>query len=161
MQKTHWKKLHNPDYIGSYSLSDDTGAYQDLNIRFKSVSKKLIKGPDGKEEECITAEIQGQKPMILNATNCKTLTKLFDSPMVEDWCTKSITLFVAKVRAFGETVDALRVRPEFPKPQELKPGHPKWDGAVKAIKDKSTTIEAIRNNYTITSVNEKLLYATV
>lgn len=122
----------------------------------------MVTGPDGKKEECITAEIVSQKPMILNATNCKTLTKLFGSPMVEDWCTKQITLFVVKVRAFGDAVDALRIRPEFPKGKELSelmPGHAKWEGAVAAVKAGTTTIESIRKTYTLTEANEQLLTA--
>lgn len=155
---THWKTLQNPNYLGAYSLMA-TGTAQDIIVRFSSVAKKLVKGEDGKDDDVIVAEIVGQKPMILNATNCKTLQKLFGSPMVEDWTTKPVTLFVAKVRAFGDTVDALRIRPAFPviTLPDLNPKHEKWNGAALALKEKKTTIEAIKQSYSLTAENEALL----
>jgi hypothetical protein len=156
--KTHWKKIHNPDYIGAYTLME-TGQPVDLVVKIKSVSQRDVKGEDGKAEQCMVAELYNQKPWVLNATNAKTLTKILGSPFIEDWAGRSITLFVAKIRAFGETVDALRVRPQLPviTLPELRPDHPKWNGAVEAMKAGNTTIEAIKKNYTLTPENEQLL----
>lgn len=156
--KTHWKKLINPDYIGAYTLME-SDVPQDLIIRIKSASKRMVKGADGKEEELMVAELHGQKPWIINATNAKMLTKILNSPFIEDWCGKAVTLYVAKIRAFGETVDALRVRPQLPviTLPDLNPQHQKWHGAVDALKAGNTTLEAIKKAYSITTENETLL----
>lgn len=156
MEKTHWKKLHNPDYIGAYSL-DQGGKFVDLNVIITKVNKHLVKGPDGKEEECIVAELKGQKPLILNATNCKTLKKLFDSPYIEDWCNKKVTLTVEKVKAFGDIHDAIRIKKSLPVKLELTPSNPKWNSAVDAIQKGNVTIEQLKETYTVTPENEALL----
>lgn len=161
--KTHWKKIHNPNYLGSYSLADNDGKYADLIVQLKSVGKEEVTGEDGKEAEKIVAQVHNNKPLIINATNAKMLTKLFNSPFVEDWLNKPITLTVKKIRAFGETVDALRIVGTLPaaapaktKP-ELSPGHEKWDGAKDALTKGTTTIEAIRKGYELSEANELLL----
>ena len=56
--------------------------------------------------------------MICNATNAKTITKVAGSPYIEDWKGVKIALYSEEVSAFGETVDALRVRPYPPKTEE-------------------------------------------
>jgi len=104
---THWKKLTNPNYIGAHDLQPT----QELVITIESVSKEVVKGADGKEEQCIVAKIKGaKKPMILNKTNCKIISKVFDTPYIEEWSGKSIIIYSAKVKAFGDMVDALRVK---------------------------------------------------
>jgi hypothetical protein len=55
------------------------------------------------------------KPMILNHTNAKMLSKLYKTPYIEDWAGRKLQLYVAAVNAFGEQVDAIRVRPYLPK----------------------------------------------
>lgn len=156
--KTHWKKLQNPDYIGAYSLMD-TGEPVDLVVEIVSVGREMVKGADGKKDECTVAKLKGQKPFIINATNAKTITAIYGSPFIEDWAGKLITLHVAKVRVAGDTVDALRIRPTAPvkKLPELTPKHPKWEGAKTAIEAGNTTIEAIRKSYSLSPENETLL----
>lgn len=150
---THWRRLTNPNYIGSYSLEPG----EERTVTIESVSKELVKGPDGKEEECIVAKLKGEKPLILNKTNCKTIAKVHESPYIEDWSGKKITLYVAKIKAFGERVDALRIRDKKPTLPDLNPQHPKWEDAKQAIKTGKVTVNQIRANYTLTSNNEKLL----
>ena len=156
--KTHWKKLQHPDYIGAYELMDGT-PNKELTVTITKVAREQITGADGKKEECTVCYLHGQKPMILNSTNQKVMQKLFDSPYIEDWSGKKMTLYVARVKAFGDTVDALRVRPTAPKLPELTPTHEKWQGAMTALKAGNTTIEAIRKNYILSTENEKLLTA--
>jgi hypothetical protein len=153
--KTHWKKLQNPDYIGAYTLMD--GDVKDLTVKITGVSKKEVIGDGGKKDMCTVATLEGQKPMILNATNQKMIAKIYNSPYIEDWIGKNITLYVAKVKIAGDTVDALRIRPEVPALPSLTPDHPKWNGAVKALKDKNVTMDAIKKQYSLTPENEKLL----
>jgi hypothetical protein len=116
--QTHWKKLHNPDYLGAYAL--DPG--KDLIVTIKTVAVEKVVGPDGKKEECMVMRFQEQnaKPMIVNSTNAKTIEKLYKTPYIEEWKGRKIQLFVDKVKAFGEIVDALRVRPYLPKSEKIQ-----------------------------------------
>ena len=105
--KTHWKKLTNPNYIGAYDLQPN----QELKITIESVSQEMVKNQDGKDESCVVAKIKGtKKPMILNKTNMKIITKVLETPFIEEWAGKSIIIYSAKIRAFGESVEALRVK---------------------------------------------------
>lgn len=109
-EKTHWKKLVNLDYIGAYSLNG-----QDLKVEILKVEVKRVKGEAGKEEDCTVATLRGQKPFIINRTNAKTITKIYDTPFIEDWSGKKITLFPTTTKVAGETVECLRIRPIAPK----------------------------------------------
>ena len=104
---THWKKLNNPDYLGAYAF--DPG--EEITATIAQVKQELVTGADGKKEQCIVAHFKENnlKPLILNATNCKTITNLFKTPYIEDWGGKKISMHVEQVRAFGDMVDAVRV----------------------------------------------------
>ena len=109
---THWKKLTNPDYLGAYAL--DPG--QDLIVTIKSVANEVVTGTDGKKETCSVMHfIEDVKPLVLNATNSKTITKLLKTPYIEQWAGRKIQLYVeCGIKAFGDIVDAIRVRPFLP-----------------------------------------------
>lgn len=157
--KTHWRKLVNPNYIGAYELMDGSVNNKEMTVTIVKVVKEMVQGPDGKKEECTVCYLNGTKPMILNATNQKTMTKLFGSPYIDDWVGKKMTLYVAKVKAFGDTVDALRVRTEVPKLPELTQTHPKWAGAINALKTGNTDMDAIEKSFIVSAENKKLLLA--
>jgi len=104
---THWKKLTNPKYVGSHDLQPR----QELSVTFEKIVKEQVKNVDGKDEMCVVAYMKGaQKPLILNKTNMKIITKVLGTPYIEEWVGKSITIYSAKVKAFGEVVDAIRVK---------------------------------------------------
>ena len=97
--KTHWKLLQNPDYIGAYFLQPG----EDLTITIDYVVREIITGTGGKKEECTVAHLQGGlKPFILNATNSKSIARLY-GPYIEDWAGKSVTLFASTARLAGDT----------------------------------------------------------
>lgn len=114
---THWKKLTNPNYLGAYSIEDG----QDLILTIKYVQEERVTGADGKKDDCVVCHfVENAKPMILNATNMKTITKLYKTPYVEEWVGKKIQIGVEKVKAFGEVVDALRIRKNLPQVQSVQ-----------------------------------------
>lgn len=156
--KTHWKKLTNPDYIGAYFLNPG----EDLIVQIDRVEHAVITGADGKKDEANIAHLVGHKPFILNSTNQKSIEKALKSPYIEDWAGKYIQLYSARVKAFGDTVDALRVRLTAPEPPKktkpnLSPEHPKWDSAKASILSGSTTIETVRQHYILSPENEALI----
>jgi len=108
--KTHWKKLVNPDYIGAYCIDTDT------TVRIISVGQEEVKGENGKKEICTVARLEGMKPFIINRTNAKTITKVYNTPYIEDWAGKLITIFPTTTKVAGEVVECLRIRPTMPQP---------------------------------------------
>lgn len=150
---THWKKLTNPDYIGAYSLQPG----EEKVVEILSVCRQKVKGTDGKEQECTVAQLRNEKPFILNRTNCKTITKVAGSPFIENWSGLKVIIYADKVKAFGDVVDALRVKPTAPILPELTPSSPKWKGAIEALIGSKTTIEAIERAYKLTPENKTKL----
>ncbi|MGN0505431.1 MAG: hypothetical protein ACI4FZ_02655 [Lachnospiraceae bacterium] len=107
---THWKKLTNPNYLGVYALEDG----KSLVLTIKSVGEEMVQNPEGKEECVVVHFLENVKPMILNKTNLKTLEKLFKTPYIEQWTGHKIEVASEKVKAFGEVVDALRIKKQLP-----------------------------------------------
>lgn len=104
---THWKKLTNPNYLGAYSIENG----QDLILTIDYIREETVIGADGKKDDKVVCHFKEKvKPMILNPTNMKTIHKLFGTPYIEDWQGKQIQIGMEKVKAFGEIMEALRVR---------------------------------------------------
>lgn len=160
--KTHWKKVFNSDYLGSCDLEDG----KDLKAVIKSVAVKMVKGPDGKEQERNVATFTDAniKPMILNATNCKLIKKFAKSVFINDWNNIPIQIYVKDdIKAFGEVTEGLRIRPTQPatsKPK-LTPNMPAWNRAIEYLKKPDGTIEGIKAKYELTPENEELLKQAV
>lgn len=115
MPKTHWKKMVNLDYLGTYALEDG----KDLTVTIDFVRRENVTGNNGRNEQCMVAHFKGDiKPMILNRTNAKTITKVLGSPYIEDWSGHAITLYADTTRFGGDIVECLRVRPFAPRQAE-------------------------------------------
>lgn len=112
--------MTNPDYFGSHDLMTDSGEYGQITVTIQSVSQDKVKGADGKDSLCIVAKTAETKPIILNKTNCKTITKVLGTPVVERWVGQKIIVGVGKVKAFGDIVDALVVQKNKPTPDKPK-----------------------------------------
>jgi len=153
--KTHWKKQFNYDYLGSYSVDEG----KEMTLTIQKTTKEMVANTGGKKEECFVCYFdEVNKPMILNRTNCRAIESLY-SPYIEDWPGKKITIYVLKgVKAFGNEVDALRVKVEYPdqKKPELLPGTEQWDKAIKYLSE-SGTIDSIINKYDISEENQSKL----
>lgn len=147
-EKTHWKKLVNPDYLGSYSFQPN----EEKILTIKEIKRDKVIGNGGKKQECtICFFVENEKPMILNRLNSKIITKIYSTPYIEEWITKKIQIYVEKVDAFGETVDALRVRPFIPNVSLplLVQGNKHYDNAVKHLLN-GGDIELLKKHYTLT-----------
>lgn len=110
MDKTHWKKLTNPNYLGAYAFQPG----EEKIVTIKEVKREIVQNQNGKEECTIAYFEEDVKPLILNKTNADAIAKVWGSPYIEDWLGKKIILRVKKVSAFGEIVDAVRVAKERP-----------------------------------------------
>jgi len=153
--KTHWKQLVNPDYLGAYSLPDGN----DMTIKIKQVVREIVKGLNGKSEECTVAHIEGNKPLILNRTNCKTIAKLYGSPFIEDWAGKSIKIYAAVTKLKGDDVECLRIRDEvIEKPKVTTDQLQKAKQAIESgTITKEQAIDKLKKSFSLTPEIEKAL----
>lgn len=116
--KTHWKLLTNPNYLGAYSLPEG----KDIVVTIDYVKREEIIGTNGKKEYEVVAHLKnGVLPFILNKTNMKTLQKLFGSPYIEDWRGRTIQIYYDPTVKFGrEVTGGLRIRPTIPQQTEVQ-----------------------------------------
>lgn len=154
--KTHWKTLMNPDYIGAYAIPPG----EDVTVTIDYVRREQITGTGGKKEECSVAHLRGAKPLILNATNSKTIAKLYGD-YVEDWAGKQITLFATTTRFGGDTVDCLRIRPKVTQRQKPEITEKRLTAALASIKAGEFTVEKLRANFELTEEQQQLVADTV
>lgn len=113
---THWKKTFNPKYLGAHDFQPG----EEIIATIEGFEEGLeITGAGGKRDKVTALYLKGFKPFIINPTNSKLITKALKSPYMEQWIGKSIQLYVKHgVEAFGDVVDAVRVRPVAPKTEK-------------------------------------------
>ena len=156
MEKIHWHKAFNSDYLGSCDIESG----QSLKAIIKSVTVKSVKNTDGKESDRNVAEFTDPKikPMILNATNCKIVQKFAKSPYLNDWVNIAVEIYVKNIRAFGEDAEGLRLKdrqPTFEKP-ELLQTLPAWPNIVNHYKA-TQSFEKIEAQYKVSEAVKSLI----
>ncbi len=149
--KTHWKRLINPLYLGAYSLTPG----HDLTVRIQFVGREIVKGTDGKEEECTVAKLVDEKPLILNRTNSKAIAKLY-GPYIEDWAGKDITLFATVTKVAREVVECLRVRPAVTPRNAVKQqlSGVRFVSALASVKKGDCTAALVRQRFDLSAAQE-------
>ena len=115
--KGHWKKQFNYEYLGSYSLDGK----KEIIVTITKSAQEKVTGQQGRKEDCFVVYFKEfDKGMILNRTNAKAIEKVAGSGLIEDWMGVQIILYVEKgVKAFGDVVDALRIRDKKPTRQVM------------------------------------------
>lgn len=151
-QRTHWKKLVDPRYIGAYALPNG----DDLTVTIEVVQRETVTMMGGKKEDHSIMYLKGQKPMILNATNSKSIHKLY-GPYIEDWAGKHITLFASTAKMSGELVECLRIRPNIPTKQKKPINGERLTAALEQIKTGAYTVEKLRAAFRLTDDQETII----
>jgi len=152
--KTHWKKTMNPNYLGAYALEPN----QDLIVEITEVKTESVMNADGRNEECLVAHLKDQKPLIVNKTNAKAIAKVCGSNYIEDWKGKQIALYISNVKAFGELVEAIRVRTVAPKAKsKRKLNDDDFKKLVKAVADGSYLLEDAVANFVLNDSQRSIL----
>ncbi len=135
--KTHYRKAFDSPYLSSADIVEPTP------LTVKCVRLELDKTKKTKDlfntAHFVETEIRpGEKlkPMILNATNSKTMKGLADSAFIDDWNDLRVTVYVDhNVRFAKETVDGLRISPHTPERRVITPDQTKaWANALAAFK---------------------------
>lgn len=159
-QKTHYRKAFDSPYLSSADIVEPTIftiSHVRLEIDRTKKTKDFFNTAYFTEKEIRPGE--ALKPMILNATNSRTMKKLSGSSFIEDWNNIPITVYVDDHVRFGkDTVEGLRIsteRPRTSKP-ELQPGTTAWKNAIAAYK-RDGNFDAIETRMTISEENKTLL----
>lgn len=157
IQKTHWKKAFNSDYLGSCDINGN-----DLKLTIKEVKLEIVKGHGGVEKSCNVAHFTDDvKPMILNVTNSKTVKKFAGSRYIDDWKNIPVQIYVdPNVKMAGEITEGLRIRTQQPTAEKpaLTPENKKvWANALTALRE-GKSISVIEDRFTLSDEDrEKLL----
>lgn len=133
--KTHYRKAFDSPYLSSADIVEPTV----LTIARVALEKdRTKKTPDlfntahFAEKELRPGE--KLKPMILNASNSKTMKGLTNSAFIEDWNNVRVTIYVDHNVRFGkETVEGLRISPHVPERKSIVPGTKGWENAKAAF----------------------------
>ena len=122
-EKTHFRKAFDSPYLSSADIVGPTV----LTIKYVRLEKDKTKKTKDEFNTAYFAEREirpGEplKPMILNATNSKTMRVLTGSPFIDDWKDVRITVYVDPAVTFGKgVVEGLRIATEAPA-SELEAG---------------------------------------
>lgn len=150
--KTHWKQLVDPRYIGAYALPNG----EDITVTIEKVQLETVTMMGGKKEDHTIAYLKGQKPMMLNVTNSKSIHKLY-GPFIEDWAGKQITLFASTAKMGGEMVECLRIRPTVAARKKQAIADTRFQAAMTQIKTGSYTPQQLRAGFVLTEAQEAAL----
>lgn len=163
--KTHYRKAFDSPYLSSADIVEPT-TLTVSHVRLEIDRTKKTKDKFN-TAYFIEKEIrQGEplKPMILNATNSKTMKALTGTPFIDDWNNVRITVYVDGAVKFGkETVEGLRISPIAPaeRKRELTPAMAKmWANAKEAYK-RDGNLDAVLKNVTMSEGHQALLIAQV
>lgn len=150
--RTHWKALVDPRYFGAYALPNGN----DLVVTIERVRSEEVTMMGGKKEVHSIMYLKGQKPMILNVTNSKSIHKLY-GPYIEDWSGKQITLYASTAKMGGEMVECVRVRPSVPVRQKQPITGKRLEAAIEQIRAGTYTTKKLRVQFALTDDQETIV----
>jgi hypothetical protein len=157
--KTHYRKAFDSPYLSSADLVEPTTLTVKRVTLEKDKTKKtkeLFNTAHFAEKEIRPGE--PLKPMILNATNSKTMKNLTGSAFIEDWTDVRITVYVEHGIKFGNaTTDGLRISPKAPGRKVLTPAQTvAWENAKSAYK-RDGNLDAVLARVDISEEHQKQL----
>ena len=153
---TNINKLRNPNYLGGWDLQDNTGKTNDIIVTIKEVKQDEVF--DQKTQSMgvvLTVYFNEVKPVILNATNRKTLCKVTETEFIEQMVGKRIQLTTKRIKAFGEYHDAIRIVNKIITAQEQKPVIVDESKCIKLLEDASGTLQLLGEAWVKLSNEEK------
>lgn len=111
--KTHWKKVvSDPNYLGEADFAE--GEEKIATIARVNQAETVVT-VEGKSKKAVVHFKEPLKPMVLNVARSKAIEKVAGTPYFEDWPGTEIQLYIEHgIKAFGDVVNAVRVRPIKP-----------------------------------------------
>ena len=137
--KTHYRKVFKSDHLWVADLEDFLESGSNLVFTIKFVKQELNAKVAGKKINANIAYFnENIKPLVLNATNSKTMKDLTGSPFIDDWAGVTIQLYADyKVKLMNDIVGGVRIspRPVTAAKPVITPDNKKlWEGAKGAFK---------------------------
>lgn len=136
-EKTHYRKVFKSDHLGQADLEDFLETGSNLIFTITGVRQETNVAVAGRKGNFNIAYFQEKiKPLVLNATNSKTMKMLSGgSPFVEDWNDISVRLYIdPSVKMKGETVGGVRISTEPPVVRQVIDRSNRWDDAKNAYR---------------------------
>ncbi len=157
MSKTHYRRVFKSDHLGSADIEEMIEDGKRLVFTINKVEQYLMVDGDKNSGisvagRRISANIayfkEDIKPLVLNATNSKQVSKFACSKFVDEWSNIPIELYIdPSVKMKGDIVGGVRIRP-FKPTAKVKPLFTVEN--FDAAKGKKATIESIEKHYTVT-----------
>ena len=119
--KTHWKKkVSDPNFIGVGDFQE--GEEKVLTIERVRIDETVTTAEGKSKKQVVHWREPDNKPMILNVARSKNIEKVAGSGYFEDWPGVQVQLYIEHgIKAFGEVVSAVRVRPYKPRVHKAEP----------------------------------------
>jgi len=159
-QLTHYRKVFNSPYLSSADIVEPTV------LTISKVTQEIDKTQKTKDifntayfQEKFIRDGEALKPMILNATNSRTMKKLTDKDFIEEWSNTVVTIYVdTNVKHMGTIVDGLRISTEPPitRKPDLIPDTDKWDRAIKVYKEDGK-FDRVEKHVNISDKNKEMI----
>lgn len=154
--KTHYRKVFKSDHLGVADLEEYVEEGKKLIFTIKEVKQEFNVSVAGRKGNHNIAYFQENiKPLVLNATNSKTMRGFScSSPFVEDWNNTLIELFIdPTIKMKGEVVGGVRIKPVQPKSkkQVLSPKSDRWEEAKLAVQ--KGKLEGVKKQFEISAEN--------
>ncbi len=149
-KKTHYRRVFKSDHLGVADLEDFIEEGKSLIFTIKIVKQEIGVAVAGRKGNHNIAYFKESiKPLVLNATNSKTVKGFNNgSPFVEDWNDTTIELYIdPNVKMKGDIVGGVRIRPIQPKEKQKAIF---TEANFEKAKEANATIEMIKNAYSIT-----------
>lgn len=145
------------NYLGAWSLQNGD---ETVTIR-KIGEEEMFDAQTGEKKTGLCVWFfEKELPMVLNVTNASTIAEVLGTDIIKEWIGKQIILGTSKVKAFGKTTEALRVRNEKPKGNNRPKITPQQIAQIKSliaqgeIKNEQAMLQYFRVNR-IEDIDEK------
>lgn len=160
-EKTHYRKAFDSPYLSSADIVEPTVLtvhHVSLEIDKTKKTKDMFNTAHFAEKEIRQGE--KLKPMILNATNSKTMKGLTGSAFIDDWKDVRITVYVDQNVRFGkESVEGLRISPHAPEKRVLTPAMARAWGNAKAAYKRDGNLRQVLAHVDISPEHQEQLMA--
>ena len=128
MASKSWRDTYGGGFLKASDLSA-TGK----EVQILDVVEKIIRNGESPK---LVAELRGEKPWVVNATNCESLEEISGSEDPGDWKRLKVRLVNDKsVRGPNGEVGGIRVRPPAKKPSRRKPKKSDIDDDLADLED--------------------------
>lgn len=107
-----FRSMYDSNYLYSFDLKG-----RDVTVTIRETKVAKVTNAQKKEQKkpiVFFKESKDARGLVLCKTNGKTIAAMYGND-TDGWAGKKITLFAAMVDAFGQTVEAIRIRPTIPK----------------------------------------------